>query len=68
MSKTAIKPIGIALIAAGAGLAFWGQQKSGGLKSQFSNIVSGSPGDNVMMLYIAGAACAAVGIFLFLKK
>ena len=68
MSKSAIKPIGFGLVATGAGLAFWGYQKSGGFKSQFSNIVSGSPADSVMMLYVAGAACAAVGIFLILKK
>ena len=68
MSKSTIKPFAIVLLVLGAGLAFWGYQKSGGFQSQLSNVFTGSHSDNVMMLYIAGAACAIAGLFLFLKK
>ena len=68
MSKSVIKPLAIGLLAIGAGLGYWGYQKSGGFESQVSSVLNGSPGDNVMILYIAGAACAAAGIFLLLKK
>ena len=58
----------IALIVIGAGLALWGHQKSGGFDSQLSNAFTGSYTDNVMVLYIAGAASLAVGIYLYIKK
>jgi hypothetical protein len=60
--------ISLVFIVAGAGLALWGYQKSGGFSSQLSNVFTGSPSDNVMMLYIGGAVCAAVGVYLYLKK
>ena len=59
------KLIGIVLLFVGAGLAFWGYQLSGGLGSQITQTVSGSMSDDVMYRYIAGAACAAVGAYLF---
>ncbi|MEM7565544.1 MAG: DUF3185 family protein [Pseudomonadota bacterium] len=68
MSQSSSKIAGIALVVIGAGLAFWGYEKSGGFESRVSNLVSGSPSDNVMILYIAGAACVAAGLFLVLKK
>ena len=68
MSKSTIKPVAIGLVAIGAGLAYWGYRQAGGLESRLNDVISGSPGDNVMMFYIAGAACVAAGIFLFLKK
>jgi hypothetical protein len=58
----------VALVVVGTGLAFWGYQKSGGLGSKLSNVLTGSHTDNVMALYIGGAVCIAVGIFLFFKK
>ena len=67
-SKAKKKETGITLIVVGIGLAFWGYQKSGGFRSQFSSAFSGSPSDSVMLLYIVGAACLAAGIFLFTKK
>lgn len=67
-SKSKMKVISIALIAIGAGLAYWGYQKSGGLNSQLSNALTGSHSDNVMMLYIGGAVCFAVGIYLYVKN
>lgn len=60
--------ISMVLIAIGAGLAIWGYKKSEGIGSQLSNALTGSHSDNVMMLYVGGAACIAVGTFLFFKK
>ena len=70
MAKSASpkKLIGIALLAAGAGLAFWGFQKSEGFQSQLSSAFTGSHTDNVMMLYIGAAVCLAIGAFLLIKK
>ena len=68
ISKSSIKTVSIALTAIGSGLLFWGYQKSGGLDSKLSNALTGSYTDNVMMLYISGAACLAVGIYLYIKK
>lgn len=63
-----IRAIGIALLVLGAGLAFWGFQLSESVGSQVTELVTGSETDQVMMLYIGGAACFAVGLYLFLKK
>jgi hypothetical protein len=63
-----MKIAGIVLVVVGLGLAYWGYQESGGLSSQFNEMVSGGPGDNVMIKYIGAAVCVAVGGFLFTKK
>jgi len=63
-----IKLTSLVLIVVGAGLAIWGYQKSGGFNSQLSNALTGSHSDNVMMLYIGGAACIIAGLFLFFRK
>lgn len=68
MVKSTMNITSIALMVVGAGLAFWGYQKSGGLESQLTNAFTGSHTDNVMALYISGAVCIAIGIYLFLKK
>ena len=68
MSKSNKKIISIALMVVGAGLAIWGFQKSGGLESKISSALTGSQTDNVMMLYISGAVCLAIGVYLYLKK
>lgn len=60
--------ISIVLVAIGTGLVIWGYQKSEGLGSQVSNALTGSHSDNVMMLFIGGAACFAVGVFIYFKK
>jgi len=62
------KTAGIALLVIGAGLAFWGTQKSEGLESKLSTAITGSYSDNVMILYIAGAVCAAVGAYLLVRN
>lgn len=68
MSKSNTKIMSIALMVVGAGLAIWGFQKSGGLESKISSTLTGSQTDNVMMLYISGAVCLAIGVYLYLKK
>ena len=68
MSKSTIKTTSIVLTAIGAGLVVWGHQKSGGFESKLTSALTGSHSDNVMMLYISGAACIAVGIYLYIKK
>ena len=67
-TKSTKKTTSIALIVIGAGLAIWGYQKSGGFGSQLSNAFTGSHSDNVMMLFISGAICLAIGIYLYIKK
>jgi hypothetical protein len=62
------KLVGLVLLVAGAGLAFWGYQMSGAFGSQFSSAFSGSPSDGVMWRYIAGGVSAAVGLFLVAKS
>ena len=68
ISKSTMKTTSIALMVVGAGLAFWGFQKSGGLESKLTSALTGSYSDNVMMLYIIGAVCLAVGVYLYLKN
>ncbi len=67
-SNTGAKIVGLALIVAGAGLAYWGYQMSGSLTSQLTKTVSGAMPDEVMYRYIGGAICAVVGGFLLVKK
>ena len=55
---------GILLIVVGLGIAYTGYTMSHSLGNQLGEALSGSPADNVMLRYVAGAACAAVGVFL----
>ena len=55
---------GIVLIVVGLGIAFTGYQMSGSVGNQLGEALSGSPSDSVMLRYIGGAVCAAVGGFL----
>ena len=68
VAKSTMNITSIALIVVGAGLTFWGYQKSGGLESRLTNALTGSHTDNVMALYISGAVCLVIGVYLFLKK
>ena len=63
-----IKIAGIALVVVGLGLGWWGYQEAGSLGSQLSGVISGSPGDKVMLKYIGGAVCVVVGAVLFARK
>jgi len=67
-SLSTIKIAGIILLVLGAGLAIWGFQQSGSVGSQVTRAISGSDSDEVMLLYISGAVCFVVGLYLFIKK
>jgi Protein of unknown function (DUF3185) len=59
---------GIILVVIGLGLAYWGYRLSGGIGSQVTQAVTGSPTDKIMAFYIGGAVSFAVGLFLLIKK
>ena len=63
-----MKVIGIALLVAGMGLAYWGYQVSESLSSQITETFTGSPRDKVMLLYIGGVVSFVVGLMFFVKK
>ena len=67
-SKSNTTILGIVLIVAGIGLAFWGYQMSGSLGSQVNQALNGSYTDKVMIVYIVGAASFIAGLFLLMKK
>jgi hypothetical protein len=67
-SISATKIIGLVLLVAGLGLAFWGYQLSGSVGSKITQAVTGSATDEVMTFYIGGAASFIVGLYLFLNK
>ncbi len=56
--------IGIILVIVGVGLAYSGYAMSQSIGNQIGSALSGSPSDSVMLRYVAGAASAAVGVFL----
>lgn len=62
------KIIGLAFLVVGIGLAIWAYQLSGSIGSQIKEVFSGTPTDKVMMMYIGGAVCAVIGLFLVIKK
>ncbi len=67
-SISAKKITGLALVVAGAGLAYWGYNLSGSLGSQITQAVTGSATNEVMAFYIGGAASFMVGAYLFISK
>jgi phosphate/sulfate permease len=67
-SIPAMKIIGIVLVVIGLGLAFWGYRLSGGVGSQITQAVTGSPTDKIMASYIGGAVSFVVGLYLLIKK
>lgn len=62
------KLLGIALVVIGVGLGIWGLQLSDSLGSQLNEVMTGSPTDKVMMLYIGGAASLIAGLYLLVKR
>jgi hypothetical protein len=63
-----MKIIGVVLLVVGVGLAFWGYRLAGGVGSQITQAVTGSPTDKIMAFYIGGAVGVVVGLFLLFKK
>jgi hypothetical protein len=62
------KAIGIVLLVIGAGLAFWGHDIAQSVQGQFTRIWSGGVPDKAMWLYVAGAACAALGLYFLARR
>ena len=62
------KIIGLAFLVIGIGLAIWAYQMSGSIGSQIKEVFSGTPTDQVMMMYIGSAVSAVIGLFLLIKK
>ena len=60
--------IGLTLLVVGIGLAIWAYQMSGSLGSQIKEVISGTPTDRVMLMYIGGAVCGVIGLFLLIKR
>lgn len=67
-TRSILKIVGIALIVIGAGLGYWGYDVANSLGSQIKQTVTGSHSDEVMRLYIGGAVCFVVGIYLLFRK
>lgn len=67
-SSTAGKVVGLALLVAGIGLAFWGYQLSTAVTAKLARVMTGALPDAVMYRYIGGAVCGAAGIFLLFRR
>lgn len=63
-SNVSLRVLGLALLVAGIGLAFWGYQLSESVGSQLTEAVTGAESDKIMALYISGAISFVVGLFL----
>jgi hypothetical protein len=62
------KIIGLLMLVAGLGLAFWGWEMSESFGSALSSRLSGSMPDEVMYRYVGGGILAAVGTLLVMKN
>jgi len=67
-NSTLFKLLGLILLVAGVGVAFWGYQMSGAFSAKISRSLSGALPDAVMYRYIGGVASAVAGLFLLMKK
>ena len=67
-SNSMVKLIGLVLLVAGLGLAFWGYQMSGSFAAKLSRGLNGTLPDAVMYRYIGGAISSVAGLFLLAKK
>jgi hypothetical protein len=55
---------GIILVIVGIGLAYSGYEMSQSMGGQLNEAISGTSGDGVVIRYVAGAVCVAVGAVL----
>lgn len=62
------KLIGIVLVVVGVGLLLWGFNLYDAFSSRVTRAVTGSPPDKTVVILIAGAVCAAAGVFQLIKK
>lgn len=62
------KVSGLVCLVVGGLLIYWGYNMSHAVGSQINNLVTGSPGDKPMLLYIGGAILVIVGLGSFVWK
>lgn len=62
------KQIGIVLLVVGVGLLIWGFNLYDAFSSKVTRAFTGSAPDKTVIILIAGAVCAAAGIFQLLRK
>lgn len=56
------KVSGLICLVVGGLLIYWGYNMAHAVGSRINNLVTGSPGDKPMLLYIGGAILAIVGL------
>jgi len=56
------KVSGLICLIVGGLLIYWGYNMSQAVGARFTNLVSGSPGDKPMLLYIGGAILLTFGL------
>ena len=61
------KILALALVCAGAAIAYWGYTMSQSLTGQVTSLMNGGNTD-VILRYGVGALLAAIGLFALLKK
>ena len=60
--------VGAALVAVGAGLGVWGYRESQTLTHQVADALGSGVSQEVLVLYLAGVACIAAGIFCLVRR
>lgn len=63
-----MKALGAALVLGGALLLWWGYDQSQGLSQQLNEAFTGSYSREVMWKYVGGAAAAAAGVVLLVRR
>ncbi|MDF1779672.1 MAG: DUF3185 family protein [Alcanivoracaceae bacterium] len=62
------KTTAIVVLVIGLGLLFWGYQESQVLGNQLSRSLTNKWDTTTMILFIAGSACTAFGLFRLFRK
>ncbi|WP_333606948.1 DUF3185 family protein [Arsukibacterium sp.] len=62
------KIIGLAAIVAGAILLYFGYNEYNSTASQVTEVITGNPTDNSMLLLISGAVAVVIGLGILLKN
>jgi hypothetical protein len=66
--NTMAKGVGLALLAGGAGLIYWGYQLSGSLTAELTRTLSGALPDDIMYRYLGGGVSCILGMFLLTRR
>jgi hypothetical protein len=62
------KQIGVILLIVGIGLLIWGFNLYDAFSSRVTRIVTGSPPDKTVAIFIIGGICTALGLFQLIRK